>query len=52
MTQFSYSELTIIGIALALVQQSYDKNSSEWRRIEVILERIKEEQCGSDRKLH
>ena len=38
MTKFDYNELTIIGISLVLAQQNYKKNSSEWKRIEGILE--------------
>ena len=49
---FDYNELTIIGITLVLAQGNYDKNSSEWKRIENILKKIKEEQCGDDRRLH
>ena len=49
---FDYNELTIIGITLVLAQQNYDKSSREWLRIETILEKIKEEQCGDDRRLH
>lgn len=52
MTAFDYNELTIIGISLVLAQQNYQKNTSEWKRIESILEKIKEDQCGSDRRLH
>lgn len=49
---FDYNELTIIGIALVLAQGNYEKDSNEWRRIEGILQKIKEEQCGEDRRLH
>lgn len=52
MTTFDYNELTIIGITLALAQQNYKKKSPEWKRIEGILKKIKEEQCGNDRRLH
>ena len=49
---FDYNELTIIGITLVLAQGNYKKSSPEWRRIENILKKIKEEQCGDDRRLH
>lgn len=51
-TMFDYNELTIVGISLVLAQQNYEKSSSEWKRIESILVKIKEEQCGTDRTLH
>ncbi len=44
MTKFDYNELTIIGITLALAQRHYDKNSSEWRKLEHLLEKIKKDQ--------
>ena len=49
---FDYNELTIMGIALVLAQQHYEKDSAEWRRIEVIVQKIREEQCGENRRLH
>jgi len=52
MAAFDYNELTILGIALKLAQQNYEKGTSEWLRMESILEKIKKKQCGSDRRLH
>ena len=52
MAAFDYNELTILGIALILAQQNYEKNSPEWLRMESILDKIKEKQCGTDRRLH
>ncbi len=49
---FDYNDLTIIGITLALAQQNYDRGTSEWLRIESILDKIKKEQCGTERRLH
>jgi hypothetical protein len=51
-TVFDYNDLTIIQITLVLAQQNYKKKSPEWRRIESILKKLKENQCGSDRRLH
>ncbi len=49
---FDYNDLTIIGITLALEQQNYEKDSKQWLRIEGILEKIRIEQGGHDRRLH